>query len=821
MSRLVAGSGFALDFDETRLAGGFVYDAFTTQPTAALAAGTNSVDVVRTVDGRWHRASLAYTGTGSGAGLTARFGELGDYDATGALRYRIEGIDVTLPATALDRLGARVFQGVSEITGAGGNDSFYMGIPAGRLFDGGGGVDRAVYGADPRRYVWRDGAYRAETPVVVALSADRYAVVSATATDTLVGVESITIDGRTTATAGAAFDALGYLAGNRDLAAAFGTDMLAAARHYATFGRNERRAIGFDAYAYLGSNPDVLAAVGVDGAAAERHYISYGLREGRPTVGFDVYAYLASNPDVLAAVGDDPTAALTHYARYGLREGRATAGFDGLSYVAANPDLIAAFGFDAAAGVRHYVAYGHVENRDTRFDATAYLAANPDVAAATGGNAAAALDHYVHYGRIEGRPLRDAAAPLPQYAAVVGTTGNDVLSGTAGADALGNVQTDSVDGLAGIDSFVLTAAIGFYGLAFDGSGNLVVSGPDGADTLTSVEMLQATDGVFPIGSLVSFSTPSLVGLTVAAAATSGADYLVGADNADGMAGGAGNDTVSGLAGNDLLFGNGGLDVLLGGDGNDTLEGGDGNDALYGGVGNDRLNGDVINGVAGSDTLLGEDGNDWLDAGDGQDWLDGGVGNDTLYAGMGADVLRGGGGDDLLFGDVYSDRTHEIVVASTATGSTPVSHEDVLLGGAGNDTLVGGYGADLMDGNTGNDDFSVRNLNESTLAAPDVIINFNGSAVAAAALLGLASYATLGAEADRIDVSEIDAIAGGSTNEAFTFIGTAGFTAAGQLRYQTSGAVTLIEGNVNGDLAADFRIQVNIANYGFSVFDFIL
>jgi Ca2+-binding RTX toxin-like protein len=291
-----------------------------------------------------------------------------------------------------------------------------------------------------------------------------------------------------------------------------------------------------------------------------------------------------------------------------------------------------------------------------------------------------------------------------------------------------------------------------------------------------------------------------------------------------MAGGAGNDTLSGLAGNDALFGNPGNDLLLGGDGLDTLEGGAGNDRLFGGNGDDRLNGDIID-TAGNDTLLGEEGNDWLDAGEGLDWLDGGTGNDTLYGGLGADVLRGGNGDDLLFGDVYSDRTHEITVPLLTTGTNAglptVSHEDVLLGGAGNDTLVGGYGADLMDGGTGADEFSVRNLNESTLAAPDVILNFNGPAVAAAALLGLASYATLGAEGDRIDVSEIDAVAGVTANEAFTFIGTAAFSAAGQLRYQTAGAVTLIEGNVNSDLAADFRIQVNIANYRFSIFDFIL
>ena len=34
-------------------------------------------------------------------------------------------------------------------------------------------------------------------------------------------------------------------------------------------------------------------------------------------------------------------------------------------------------------------------------------------------------------------------------------------------------------------------------------------------------------------------------------------------------------------------------------------------------------------------------------------------------------------------------------------------------------------------------------------------------------------------------------------------------------------MTLIEGDVNGDVTADFRVQVNIANYSFSAFDFVL
>lgn len=845
MARLVAGQGFALDLDEARLANGFVADAFTTVPAvSSIAAGAGSLTVTRTVAGRAHATQLDYAASGSGATASVRFTGLSDRDAAGLLRYRIEGFDVALNGGTLDRLGTRIFQQIDGFAGADANDSVYLGVAGGRSFDGGGGVDRAIYTADPRRYARQDGTYRAETPVVVALdgSGRRYAVVSSRNADTLTDVELVTIDGRTAAPAALAFDARSYLAANRDLAVAFGDNVVAAAAHYSWYGRNEGRSLGgFDALGYLGANPDVLRAVGVDAGAAVQHYLAYGAREGR-TAGFDPYGYLASNPDVLAAYGVDPAGALTHYAQYGLREGRTASGFDALGYLASYSDLIAAFSADGRAATRHYVIHGRQEGRAVTFDAAAYLAANPDVAAATAGNASAAAAHYIAYGLREGRSLRPAAASaaapvadLPPQAApmgaalgaalgaaaaavaLTGTAGNDTLSGSAAFDALGNPISDAVDGLGGIDSFVLTGALASYSLAIDGNGTLVVSGPDGTDTLTGIEMLQATDGVYPVGLLVGFSQPSLTGLTASSSASSGDDYLVGGVQRDAIGGGTGNDTIAGLLGTDTLFGNAGNDLLLGGDGADQLEGGAGNDLLFGGAGDDLLRGDIID-VTGNDTLLGEDGSDWLDAGAGNDWLDGGVGNDTLYGGLGGDVLRGGGDDDILFGDIYSDRNREIAVNADDTATV---YEDVLLGGAGNDTLVGGYGADLMDGGVGVDVFSIRNLNESTLAAPDVIIAFNGAVVAEEALQGLASYATVGAEGDRIDVSEIDAITGTTDNDGFTFVETAGFTAAGQLRYQASGAVTLIEGDVNGDGAADFRIQVNIANYGFSAFDFVL
>ena len=305
--------------------------------------------MTRTIAGRAHATVLDYAAAGTGAAATVRFTGLTDRDLAGALRYRIEGLDVALTGGTLNRLGARIFQQIDGFVGADGNDSVYLGVPGGRSFDGGAGTDRAVYTADSRRYALQGGNYRAETPVVVALDGRRYAMVSSRAADILIDVELLTIDGRTAAPAAFAFDARGYLAANRGLAVAFGDNVIAAAAHYAWNGRNEGRILnGFDALGYLGANPDLLGVIGVDANAALHHYLVSGAREGR-TISFDPYGYLASNPDVLAACGLNPVAALVHYAQASLREGRTATGFDAFGYIASYPDLIAALGTDSCA----------------------------------------------------------------------------------------------------------------------------------------------------------------------------------------------------------------------------------------------------------------------------------------------------------------------------------------------------------------------------------------------------------------------------------------------------------------------------------------
>lgn len=109
---------------------------------------------------------------------------------------------------------------------------------------------------------------------------------------------------------------------------------------------------------------------------------------------------------------------------------------------------------------------------------------------------------------------------------LVGTSGNDVISGNNGADTV-------------------------YGRAGDDT----IHGNRQADTLYGQE---------------------------------GADSVYGDEQADTVYGGSGDDHIEGNAGADTLYGGSGADVLLGGDDNDVLIGGYGADTMTGGNGDDTF-----------------------------------------------------------------------------------------------------------------------------------------------------------------------------------------------------------------------------------------
>ncbi len=317
--------------------------------------------------------------------------------------------------------------------------------------------------------------------------------------------------------------------------------------------------------------------------------------------------------------------------------------------------------------------------------------------------------------------------------------------------------------------------------------------------------------------------------------------LVGLETDDALTGGAGADTLSGMGGKDVLRGLGDDDTLDGGAANDILYGGLGNDQMRGGDGGDTLFGeqgsDTLNGQAGADKLFGDLGEDILDGGDGNDRLEGGGdadilvgadGNDYLDGGLGADAMTGGVGNDVYIVDDAADTPVELAgegydivrIANSwtlgdnieglelqgsgdvnGTGNTLANNiqgnsgsnrldggagVDTLNGNDGDDVIIGGLGNDLLRGGTGADSFIVAHLFGSVLET-DQVYDFST------------------AEGDIIDLSGIDAIAGGA-DDAFALVGAFN-KQAGQMTLSFASGITTLKLDVNGDGKADYQMKI--------------
>lgn len=251
------------------------------------------------------------------------------------------------------------------------------------------------------------------------------------------------------------------------------------------------------------------------------------------------------------------------------------------------------------------------------------------------------------------------------------------------------------------------------------------------------------------------------------------------------------------------------------DGAETIDGGAGSDtvsyseSIYGGVGIDLLTG-VHTGVAADDTLIGIE--NLVGTWD-PDELRGDGGANILDGYTSFDLLAGRGGDDVY----YVRDAGAVVVEEAAEGDDEIRVEwlseyalpdhverlvyfgwggfagtgnalnNHLVGGGDGDVLTGGLGADTLAGGAGADLFAVGEGESGTGAAADRILDFATGE-------------------DMIDLAGIDADLGTAGDQAFSWIGNAAFSSvAGELRYAFDGVDTRIEGDVDGDGAADFEI----------------
>ncbi|HEY0027074.1 MAG TPA: M10 family metallopeptidase C-terminal domain-containing protein [Allosphingosinicella sp.] len=491
------------------------------------------------------------------------------------------------------------------------------------------------------------------------------------------------------------------------------------------------------------------------------------------------------------------------------------------------------------------------------------------------------------------------------------SVGVDVVGLTVSGNDLKNVGTD-------FNFRNLTTDVTFNaGTAIDtltpvGNTNdvVLILGGSGNDTLTGTAGADMIDGNNSPSAPNAADTDTLNG-------GAGDDQLFGRGGTDTLNGGDGVDMLDGGEGNDMLNGGEGIDTLLGGNGNDTLAGDAGDDVMTGGAGDDtyivadvgdsltELDGegtDTVKTALGSKTdytmlyvlpnfienltgtaagdqgvransldnviamgagndlvVLDDGGNDTVSGGAGSDFFyygaaltnadstDGGAGTDTIGL-MGnytmtfdADDLVGierlqvytnGPGAPVNYNFTTTDAavtgaltvlanslnasetltfngSAETLSAFTVQGGSGADRltgggkndflsgnagKDELNGGGNNDTLVGGAGADTLSGGTGNDTFTYRVVSDSTFSAADTILDFS--------------------KGDKVDLTAIDANGNAADgNSAFTFIGDSGFTGtAGELRaFEALQGVWFVIGDTNGDKVGDLYIQVNVAD----------
>lgn len=255
----------------------------------------------------------------------------------------------------------------------------------------------------------------------------------------------------------------------------------------------------------------------------------------------------------------------------------------------------------------------------------------------------------------------------------VGGSGADRLVGNGSDNRLtGGAGNDTLDGGVGADTAVYSGARASYVISYAGQ-TVTVSGPDGTDVLTNIEVLQFADG--------AIATTPTGGVTLSG--DIGNNVLNGTTFADTLSGLGGADTLNGLGGDDVLDGGTGADTLSGGDGNDILVGGAGDDRLDGGAGYDvaeyaaatgpivvDLSLSRVTGAMGTDTLVGIE------------EVRGSAFDDRMTGGAGADVLRGGGGIDTLDGGAGDDRLYAGAAGQTGGAA------DIVKGAATANAAIG-------------------------------------------------------------------------------------------------------------------------------------
>jgi serralysin len=287
---------------------------------------------------------------------------------------------------------------------------------------------------------------------------------------------------------------------------------------------------------YIAANKDLILAFGTNTETGYKHYIEHGFTEGR-NLNFNTLNYIASYTDLINTYGTTHNDLATkHYIAHGFAEGR-TITFDTNWYIAKYADIYEAFGDNKDAATSYYIDKGHLDNHP-------YAVNGDDVL--TGHNANDTLNGYGGNDTLIGGLGNDT---------LYGGTGNDILDGGTGADKLiGGTGNDTYivdnvgdtvteDANAGIDiiqssiSFNLTSrGINVENLTLTGTAVWVL-GNDLNNVITGNNVNNNLQG--------GAGNDTLNG-------GAGNDFLDGGTGEDKLIGGTGNDVLTGGIGADVF-----------------------------------------------------------------------------------------------------------------------------------------------------------------------------------------------------------------------------------------------------------------------------
>jgi Ca2+-binding RTX toxin-like protein len=250
---------------------------------------------------------------------------------------------------------------------------------------------------------------------------------------------------------------------------------------------------------------------------------------------------------------------------------------------------------------------------------------------------------------------------------VVGTAGNDVLSGTFRNERLlGGMGNDILRGSAGAD-------------VMDGGGNNW-PGHDLVDYSASAAAvtLNLATGTGSGGDAEGDFLNQIEGVI----GTVWDDIVTGHLGGDLLYGGLGVDTLNGNSGDDRIFGEAGNDVIDGNENNDWLSGGAGQDVIHGGAG---LGADILFSNLQSAGYTGR----FRSYAPSDLDLDRGAEADQLFAGDGEDVLFIGyndsanGGDNSQIGNFYNQGDALVIsLQGASSGVTIDFRQSTIANGAG-------------------------------------------------------------------------------------------------------------------------------------------